>query len=492
MEKKKRALVFTAVTALILTLGVAQVGAQVCPPVVERDMYPGESIEVEKTVTTPALLPVVDVVISMDLTGSMGGELDNLKLEVDDIINALSAEAADLHVGVVSHEDYEGDFDSCGYSATYGAPGDEPFRVDHMLDDDFAAASAAVTAMSLGNGEDGPESYARVMWESGHADNLMGFRGNAQKIMVMFLDNVPHDCDLYDDGTVSTGVDPGRDATAGTGDDIDLQDDAITAMQATGVTLLVVNSGGDMALWNSIAGATGGSAVQINDDGTVPGGISLTDLILQLVAEVTTDVWWEVGACPDLDITLSPAVHYDVPGNSVVPFTETIAVPNDTPPGDYECIVLFYANSYPDEGTVIGEEVVRIHVRPIPVDVDINPCIYPNYVRLCGTCGGLNNSYVLVGIESNSPPFFIDAADIDLTTVRFGPGQAAPFSWSLEDLCCPGDGDDDLLLVFWGDETGLQPGYTEVTLTGNLYDGRAIEGKDSVRVLPCRPCWRFR
>jgi hypothetical protein len=205
------------------------------------------------------------------------------------------------------------------------------------------------------------------MWESGHADNLMGYRADAQKILVMFLDNVPHDCDLLGDGSLNTGVDPGRDATAGTGDDIDLQDDAIPSMTGAGITLLVVYSGsGYLSLWDDIAGTTGGSAVQINSNGTVPGGISLTELILELIQEIKTDVWWEVEADAGLTVELEPAVHYDVPGDTTVEFEETIALTEDAPQCEtLTATVTFYANEYPEEGAVIGEQEISIHVADI-------------------------------------------------------------------------------------------------------------------------------
>ncbi len=356
-------LIVAALLVLAMALpGAAQPGpgdsVPVWPSNVTAELAPGETMCVNKTVTVPTLLPKADVVISVDLTGSMIEELTNLKTEIASIVEALSNETADLNVGIVSHEDYPEYYDYCGYAAHYGDATNEPFRVDQAVSGDFAAAKAAVQAMSAGGGADLPESYARVMWESGHSDNLMGYRADAQKILIMFLDDRPHDCGL------DTGRDPGRDADVGTGDDIDLEDDAIPAMQAAGVTLLVVSSGTHTALWNGIAGVTGGSAVQINADGTVPGGISLTELILDLVAEVETDVWWQVAADPGLSVVLTPAVHYDVPGGSTVQFQETITVAEDaTPCTTLDAVVTFYANSYPEEGAVIGRQYVSIKVE---------------------------------------------------------------------------------------------------------------------------------
>ncbi|WP_445475803.1 hypothetical protein ACT9XH_03445 [Methanococcoides methylutens] len=47
-----------------------------------------------------------------------------------------------------------------------------------------------------------------------------------------------------------------------------------------------------------------------------------------------------------------------------------------------------------------------------------------------------------------------------------------------------GDGDLDLVVHFKVKDTGLAPGDTEATLTGETFDGISIEGTDSVRTVP--------
>jgi len=390
MKGKRLLISLLVTTALVLGLTLPAAAEEepvepgIDPELVEAELGPGKSTIVDKKVTTPLLPPTVDVVISVDLTGSMLGELANLKSEIGSIITALAAEAADLNVGIVSHEDYPASYTSCNYTATYGsaASGDQAFRVDYAVGNDFTSANTSVQTMVLKSGEDWPESYARVMWESGHADNLMGYRDGAQKILVMFLDAVPHDCA---DGTPanSTGVDPGRNAAVGGGDDIDVEDDAIPAMTGDNITLLVIYSGAadDKPVWDAIAGATGGSAVQINGDGTVPGGISLTELILRLIEELTTDVWWEVTSCdPGLSVTLSPEKRLGVSGNTTVSFTETITVADNAPQcTTLDATVIFYANEYPEEGAVIGEQKISIKVKDVtPPEVECKESVNPH------------------------------------------------------------------------------------------------------------------
>lgn len=428
--------VLVSLILVVVMIAGSVAKADVDPPMVMGELAPGESMIVEKVVTTPEISPTVDVVISMDLTGSMGGELVALKAQISSIITTLSGAAADLHMGIVSHEDYNGAFNSnptCNYNATYGSGGkpDVPYRLDHALDTDFVGADASVQAMTLGFGNDGPESYARVMNEAaadaaGDAVPGIGYRTGAQKVLVMFLDNIPHDCDLGDNlaGTV-TGIDPGRDAAVGTVDDIDLQDDALANMVAQGITLLVVSSGpaSHTTWWNTQAAATGGSAVQINSDGSVPGGISLADLILNLIKEVKTDVWWQVNCDPGLNVVLNPVVHFGVSGGSIVGFTETITVANDPAlqGTSVHCEVTFFANHYPKEGQVIGVEKIWIDVpdvtKPEAGCVETENPAGKNIPKAPGTGQNEDGFYKLLATDNLDPTPQIFVVDMGTDNV---------------------------------------------------------------------------
>ncbi len=255
---------------------------------------------------TIALPPKVDLLFSLDLTGSMGGEIDQIKVQIDEIMAGLrnAAPDTDFRFGVVSYEDYAGFFNSSScpdstYASTYGSSGDEPFRVSQPLTADDAAVSTVINALQLGSGGDGPQSYGRVFWEVGQADTMaqLGVRGDALKLVVNFGDNVPHDPDLNAGiepplepsfpSPFDTGYDPGRNGAIDCGgDDIDFQDDAVAALTSADIHLLHVDSSGDPDLevyWNLWASQTGGEFAAINPDGSVPGGLDLTQLIIELL-----------------------------------------------------------------------------------------------------------------------------------------------------------------------------------------------------------------
>ena len=281
-----------AAIMMVSVLAMMPVSAEVSPTTVEATLSPAKSIEVEKSVHVPEVPPIVDVVFAVDLTGSMGGEIAQVKKHITAIINSLAAlPGVDLQVGLVSHVDYPGYYSCCGYSATYGVSGEWPFRVEHAVTSNFIAVDAAAQAMPIKYGADGPQDYARVMWESAQPDSGIGYRSGAFKILVFFLDNVPHDCNINEGvpgtiGTWSTGVDPGRNAVidgylgAG-GDDIDFQDHAIADMISNNVRQITMYSGSAALFkyWDYWSDLTGGSAVQLSYSGSPPPSTDLPTLI---------------------------------------------------------------------------------------------------------------------------------------------------------------------------------------------------------------------
>jgi hypothetical protein len=207
-----------------------------------------------------------------------------------------------------------------------------------------------------------------------------------------------------------------------------------------------------------------------------------------------SDVWWKVQCAAGVSVTLDPAVYYDVPGNTTVNFVETLSVDNATDPGNYSCVIGFYAGAYsdPDAGRFLGVQVVSFEVYAVEAPLDIRPASCPNLLN--------------VGEKGVLPVAILGAADFDATavdaaTVRLA--GVAPLRWAVEDVATPyepwnykvgkmdctaagPDGYTDLTLKFNAAEVMAALGDVSdgdvlvIQLTGNLLDGRAIAGLDVV------------
>ena len=113
---------------------------------------------------------------------------------------------------------------------------------------------------------------------------------------------------------------------------------------------------------------------------------------------------------------------------------------------------------------------------PTKIAIDIKPGGYPNAVN------PRENGVLPVAILS-SPTF--DATTIDIATVRFGPGQAAPANGGhIEDV--NGDGLPDMVFQFPMPATQIDCGDVASFLFGETRAGQVIVGADAIMTVGCK------
>jgi hypothetical protein len=109
------------------------------------------------------------------------------------------------------------------------------------------------------------------------------------------------------------------------------------------------------------------------------------------------------------------------------------------------------------------------------VEIDVKPGTDPNAVN--PRSRGVIPVAVLGSVD-------FDAALVDFSTVTFGPGAASPaHDGHVEDV--NGDGFVDMVFHFNTQETGIQCGDIEATLTGETFGGRPITGSDTINTVGC-------
>lgn len=436
-----------------------------------------------------------DVMFILDLTGSMGGVLSTAKANSINIMNALRGLIPDTNFGAISHMDYPGFYSSCGYAASYGTFVDYPYRLDANITSSLIQVASGINEMTLGNGFDGPENYTRPLWELSN-DNSINWRSGSKKIAIFWLDNIPHDCNVFSLIGLpgSTGVDPGRDAVANTADDLEFVK-TLQEMKDNNITLITFFSGSTATnaykLWEKASELTGGNAFPFSSSNPdvadfiaeiIAGNLSKINSLSLATCNVAYSDWLSgtvPGAFTNIDLSDPFEGDFDV----------TINVPLGTLPGVYEfdlCLI--------GDGAEYAQTKVKVTVPEETkgyVGIDIHPTSCPNPLQ---TNRRGSTPVAVLGSET------LNVANVDVSSIRLE--GVRPIRSAFEDVSTPfpmaagkvdlipychtlgADGYVDLVLHFDTQAIvaaigSLNEGdLVTLKLKGKLKDGTDFEGED--------------
>lgn len=298
------AVLATALTFTTFVSTVARADGGVSPAEVNEQADPGAVIHITKTVHTPEVPPKPDVVLLVDHTGSMGPAINDVKAQMNSVINAVKASQPNAQFAVAQ------------YCDTGDVTGANPFDVLQGRTADTTAVNNAVDAITLCDGGDMPEAQLNALFQV--ASGAITFRSGSSPIIAWFGDAPGHDPSLGHSEAEATS------ALVGIGAKVV----AVNVQTASGAGL---NSTGQAG---RIINATGGVLKNASEGGVAEAIVAgLTSLPVTVAGDPTCD--------DGLSIDLDPNSKTVTSGNDAV-FDEKIKVSASAPEGaTLSCTVQF-------------------------------------------------------------------------------------------------------------------------------------------------------
>lgn len=299
-------------------VGNIQAQSTITPGEIEVTLQPGQCVEQLVTIEIgEAPIPKLDVVLVIDVTGSMAGVIGEVTRSAETIANDVRAVVPDTQFALVTLADYAGNGGGLlSLFVEYGAPGDYPWRLDQDFTPDMQLIQQALEDIVLLHGGDDPESYLRALYEA----QFLSWRSGARRIVILFGDVNAHD------------PDPGRDATEGTADDL-TQNVVLTDLASNYITVLAIYTNVRyQTFYDTIAMDTGGQAFHLYATDQV------AEVVQALVEETVTNIQvvsLAVDSSQSAWLTWEPGLYRDVAPEAEYDFDVQACAPAGTAPGDY-------------------------------------------------------------------------------------------------------------------------------------------------------------
>jgi hypothetical protein len=315
----------------------------VVPDGVEVTLIPGTSTDVEKTVHTPEILPTPDIYFLADSTGSMGDVIANVQADAASVLATVDGLANDPRYGAGDYKDFQ-DPQVDPYAFNNGA-------AIPAADDNGAAALAAIAGWSAIGGGDGPEGQVFALHRlAEHGD--AAFRADSTPIVVWFGDAPAHD-PVCDEISGDAGHDITEASLTAELQTAEIRVIAISVVTASGAFYPAALDDDPTAFAGGYAatcGVEGGTSGQASRLATATGGVHLTGVAAQDIADAILDGLGALpvevtpqATCDDPSVTVSwDAASKTVTSGDDAIFAETISASLVAPQGeDVTCSVDF-------------------------------------------------------------------------------------------------------------------------------------------------------
>lgn len=418
----------TAILALIVGLGTSAAHAPVLgvvPASFSGSLAPGASVQVQKTVHTPEILPKPDIYFLADTTGSMGPVLSAVQADAAAVLATVDLQANDPRYGAGDYKDFQSPTQVDPYAFNNAAP-------IPGSDDNGAAALAAIGAWLAGGGGDGPEGQFFALHQLAE-HGVASFRTGGTPIVVWFGDAPAHDpvCPAIsgDVHNITEGSVTNELVTAG------VRVIAISVITASGAfypTALDDNPTAFAGNYIAACGVENGSSGQATRIANATDGVHLTGVPAADIADAILD---GLGALPvtvqpsavcdaGLSVSFAPPSQMVTSGEDAL-FTETITAAANAPQGStLTCTVDFLVEGELLPGFTQEIEIDILDVTPPEAGCDptTNPSGKNEPTAGANPKSGQNPDgfYVLTGSDNVDPTVEIFLTD-SVSGMVFGP-----------------------------------------------------------------------
>jgi hypothetical protein len=308
---------FTTTALAVALVGSTLATPGVSPASVIKTADPGSSFNVDKVVTTPEIPPKPDVVLLVDVTGSMGGAIGNIKTNLANVISTVKTAQPSAQFAVASFGDIADP---------------NAFQVNQGLTDNVPALQAAVNSLTAALGGDTAEDWINALYKL--STGAVTFRDGSSRIIVLVGDAPSHD--------------PSGGHTLA---------NAITALQAESIRVIAVNV-------NGLDSAGQATAVTTATGGVIIGSAANTvsSAIISGLKNLDVTVKPDVVSC-DAGLTVGfDQTEIKVPSGDNATFHETVTVAGGATQGaTLHCSVRFLLNGAPGGDAFNQSIAVTVH-----------------------------------------------------------------------------------------------------------------------------------